>query len=268
MCEFRISQLFYVYCTQQTLGDEHLLCCSGSQTDTTTTHSTSTNEVYDDNESLTSGESCKKMERSGNVEEVIVRNRGDMAQAQDSKSTTTTTAAGGDAVDYTHTSLPLPGYDVTGKKFIRSNTDTAKESRQEGKGKRWKLPSLFLSGKDDESGSGETSQAQAQAQTESVSITNKLTVEKRSVPIFCAVCLSEFTKGDQVCWSSNANCTHVFHENCILQWLTSSGKKRSTSQIFTKNPSDEELLRGEFCPCCRQDFICVEVALLGSEESV
>ncbi len=265
---------FAIYFTQQTLGDEHLLCCSGSQTATATTHSTSTSKAYNDNESLMSEESCKNMERSGDVEEgnddvVFVHNRGDMAQAQDSKSTAA--AAADDAVKYTHISLPLPGCDVTGKSHICS-TETAKESRQEVKGKRWKLPSLFQfqTGKNDGSG---REVSQAQAQTESVSAANKLnrqhqTDEKRSVPIFCAVCLSEFAEGDRVCWSSNADCSHVFHENCILQWLTSSGKKRSMSQFFTRNPSDDELLKNEFCPCCRQEFICVKQALLGSEESV
>eukprot|EP00573_Skeletonema_grethae_P007760 CAMPEP_0201696342 /NCGR_PEP_ID=MMETSP0578-20130828/8041_1 /ASSEMBLY_ACC=CAM_ASM_000663 /TAXON_ID=267565 /ORGANISM="Skeletonema grethea, Strain CCMP 1804" /LENGTH=262 /DNA_ID=CAMNT_0048182325 /DNA_START=261 /DNA_END=1045 /DNA_ORIENTATION=+ len=236
-----------------TLGDEHLLCCSGSQNDTTL--STSTNEVNDDNESVTLDESCTDMERNNDVEEgnndiVLVRHGGDTAQAQDSKVTT----AGDAAVEYTHLSLPLPGCDVTGKYDIGS-TDARNESRQEGKGKRWKLPSLFQSGDGD---GRETSQAQ----TKPVSATNKpksqlQIVEKRSVPIFCAICLSEFEKCDRVCWSSNAECNHVFHEDCILQWLTSSGKKRSMSQIFTRNPTDEELLKNEFCPCCRQEFICV-----------
>ncbi len=240
-----------------------MLCYSGSQTDSTV--SSSTNEVKD--------ESCKDVERNndngiekGDSDVALVQNGEDMAL--DSKSTAA--GVGIAAIEYTHISIPMPGCEITGESSICSIEASQESYRQEGKRKRWKLPSLFQTGKNDGSGSDrETSQAQ----TEPVSVTNEPTsqlqaIEKRSVPIFCAVCLSEFEKCDRVCWSSNANCSHVFHEKCILQWLTSFGKKRSTSQIFTKNPSDEELLRDEFCPCCRQEFICVEVALLRSEESV
>jgi len=257
-----------------TLGDEHLICCSGSQSDITL--STSTSDVND--ESVTSDESCTDMERKNDVEEgnndvVVVHNGGDMAQ--DSKS-----AAAGDAavkytqhiaaasdtanaaVEYTHISLPLPGCDVTGIDIF--NIEAAQESRQEGK--RWKLPFLFQTRDEDDDGT-ETSQIEPGAITNEPN-SQLQSVEMRSVPIFCAICLSEYEKSHRVCWSSNAECSHVFHEDCILQWLISSGKKRSMSQYFTRNPTDEELLKHEFCPCCRQDFICVKPALLGSEDSV
>ncbi len=38
--------------------------------------------------------------------------------------------------------------------------------------------------------------------------------------------------------------------------------------LYKRNPSDEELLKDELCPCCRQDFISVKPASLGSEENV
>jgi len=246
-----------------TLGDEHLLCCSGSQTDSTL--SSSISEINDDSVAL--DQCCTDMERNNDLEEgnkdvVVLRDGADMAQAQDSKQTET--AAGDTAVEYTHISLPLPGCDVAGIDIC--NTEATEESRQE-EGKRWKLSSLFRSGKNGEDEGRETSE------TEPVTITNESNsqlqaTEKRSMPIFCAICLSEYEKGDRVCWSSNAECSHVFHEDCILQWLISSGKNRSIIQYFTSNPTDEDLLKYEFCPCCRQDFICVKPAVLGSEESV
>eukprot|EP00574_Skeletonema_japonicum_P000675 CAMPEP_0201738874 /NCGR_PEP_ID=MMETSP0593-20130828/45481_1 /ASSEMBLY_ACC=CAM_ASM_000672 /TAXON_ID=267983 /ORGANISM="Skeletonema japonicum, Strain CCMP2506" /LENGTH=301 /DNA_ID=CAMNT_0048233105 /DNA_START=96 /DNA_END=1001 /DNA_ORIENTATION=- len=215
-----------------TLGDEHLICCSGSQSDITL--STSTSDVND--ESVTSDESCKDVEGSGDVEE-------------------------GNS-EYTHISIPLPGCEMTGTSIC--TIEARKESRQEGS--RCKLPSLFQTRNDE-------GREKSQTQTEPVTITDKpscqlQTVEKRRVPIFCAICLSEYEKCDRVCWSSNIECSHVFHEDCVLQWLTSSGKKRSMSQHFTEHPTDAELLKNEFCPCCRQDFICVKQALLGSEENV
>mmetsp|Transcript_388 Transcript_388/g.641 ORF Transcript_388/g.641 Transcript_388/m.641 type:complete len:331 (-) Transcript_388:54-1046(-) len=245
-----------------TLGDEHLLCCSGSQTDTTL--STSTSEGND--ESVTSDESCTDMERKNDVEEgnndvELVQDRGDMEQGSES------TAADDAAVEYTHISIPLPGRDVAG-----IYVSTALEKQHIQKGKRWRSSSLFQTRNDE---GRDTSQVEPIA-TNGRSLQNEQRkvdkmVEKRSVPIFCAICLSEYEECDRVCWSSNIECSHVFHEDCVLQWLTSSGKKRSMSQHFTEHPTDAELLKNEFCPCCRQDFIsiCVKPALLGSgDESV
>jgi hypothetical protein len=58
----------------------------------------------------------------------------------------------------------------------------------------------------------------------------------REVPIECSICLCEYTVGSDVVWSSNPQCEHVFHKNCIEQWLM---KQRE----------------GPLCPCCRRDFV-------------
>eukprot|EP00978_Attheya_sp_CCMP212_P045131 scaffold334574_cov49-Attheya_sp.AAC.1 len=58
--------------------------------------------------------------------------------------------------------------------------------------------------------------------------------DKRKVSPACAVCMEEYVCGDEVIWSMNDLCPHVFHEDCILTWL-SKGKKR--------------------CPCCRQFYV-------------
>lgn len=51
----------------------------------------------------------------------------------------------------------------------------------------------------------------------------------------CAICLTEYSEGDEICWSHNAECHHVFHRECIIEWL----------------------LQHEECPCCRHDFLNV-----------
>lgn len=48
----------------------------------------------------------------------------------------------------------------------------------------------------------------------------------------CAICLTQYATGDQIIFSSNPKCQHVFHGDCILSWLV---KRRQ-------------------CPCCRQVF--------------
>ena len=57
----------------------------------------------------------------------------------------------------------------------------------------------------------------------------------RTVSDTCAICLCQYEDGDTIVWSSNIDCQHAFHEDCILTWLT---KK------------DDPL-----CPFCCQNFV-------------
>jgi hypothetical protein len=61
------------------------------------------------------------------------------------------------------------------------------------------------------------------------------TGEDKQVPNCCAICLSDYSVGDTIIWSSNPQCQHAFHDECILEWLI---KKRPASS----------------CPCCREEF--------------
>jgi hypothetical protein len=60
--------------------------------------------------------------------------------------------------------------------------------------------------------------------------------EQRLVSGLCTICLSTYKVGSNVVWSSNADCDHAFHPDCIEKWLM---KQRE----------------GPLCPCCRRDFI-------------
>jgi hypothetical protein len=35
----------------------------------------------------------------------------------------------------------------------------------------------------------------------------------------CEICLDDFSVGDEIAWSHNAACHHVFHQDCLLDWL-------------------------------------------------
>jgi hypothetical protein len=52
----------------------------------------------------------------------------------------------------------------------------------------------------------------------------------------CAICLGPYHDGELVVQACNRDCHHVFHRECIAEWLA---KK------------DE-------CPCCRQSFLTEE----------
>jgi hypothetical protein len=69
----------------------------------------------------------------------------------------------------------------------------------------------------------------------------------RQAPNICSICLCNYEVGSDVVWSSNQACDHVFHEQCIEQWLM---KQRE----------------GPLCPCCRRDFILDPYDLEDDEE--
>lgn len=56
----------------------------------------------------------------------------------------------------------------------------------------------------------------------------------RRVDAKCSICLMDYEEGDTVIWATRKACTHAFHDDCILTWL-SKGKKR--------------------CPYCRHFFV-------------
>mmetsp|Transcript_16361 Transcript_16361/g.33711 ORF Transcript_16361/g.33711 Transcript_16361/m.33711 type:complete len:254 (-) Transcript_16361:79-840(-) len=62
------------------------------------------------------------------------------------------------------------------------------------------------------------------------------TVEK-SVTNMCAICLDEYHEGNTIVWSSNKNCSHAFHRDCLTNYLV----KVKQQETYP-------------CPCCRQNF--------------
>jgi hypothetical protein len=60
----------------------------------------------------------------------------------------------------------------------------------------------------------------------------------RTVPNVCAICLDSYKPDDNVVWSSNIDCSHAFHQDCILDYLVKLKVKDAVP-----------------CPCCRQDFM-------------
>mmetsp|Transcript_9740 Transcript_9740/g.17159 ORF Transcript_9740/g.17159 Transcript_9740/m.17159 type:complete len:394 (+) Transcript_9740:194-1375(+) len=59
------------------------------------------------------------------------------------------------------------------------------------------------------------------------------------VPNCCAICLTGYEVGDTVIWSSNPDCAHAFHQDCVVGWLV---------KMQPETP----------CPCCRQEFTDLE----------
>jgi hypothetical protein len=62
----------------------------------------------------------------------------------------------------------------------------------------------------------------------------------------CPVCLSGYQDGDEVSWSTNTACEHLFHKDCIHAWL----------------------LKHYDCPMCRNAFLPEEEEESGGDEIV
>lgn len=67
----------------------------------------------------------------------------------------------------------------------------------------------------------------------------RLSELKHEVDDFCPICLSNYEVGQNVVWSSNQECVHAFHYDCVVQWM----KKRASGD----------------CPCCRSPFVHKDV---------
>jgi hypothetical protein len=65
----------------------------------------------------------------------------------------------------------------------------------------------------------------------------------RTVPNACAICLEAYKPDETVVWSSNIDCSHAFHQDCIIDyWLV----KLTVGDTVP-------------CPCCRQDFMSLSL---------
>lgn len=72
----------------------------------------------------------------------------------------------------------------------------------------------------------------------------------------CAICHEEYKASEKICRSSNPKCKHVFHEECIVQWLVSSGWRMKERTNLTHEFLATNLLNYDLtCPCCRRSFV-------------
>lgn len=70
----------------------------------------------------------------------------------------------------------------------------------------------------------------------------------------CSICLGLFSEGENVSWSA-IECEHIFHQECILNWLMTKGRQ-SLANNSNDNVLQIRLCRYRMqCPICRQDFI-------------
>lgn len=79
---------------------------------------------------------------------------------------------------------------------------------------------------DDDVEKGEVSHATTLVSVPSPGIVSNNKIGKRNVSVSCAICLCTYEPDDRITWSSNSSCYHVYHEECIVQWLMSLIQKQ------------------------------------------
>jgi hypothetical protein len=153
-------------------------------------------------------------------------------------------------VEYTHIMVPMPGYNFDCVDVYGCDETDKKPSDKDEKKSRIRLFGGKHKMKDVNEDPIVVTEIDAKI---------KVKGEKRSCPIFCAICLAEFEPTERVSWSSNPDCTHVFHADCIVEWLVSLGRTKSKHVRFSEEPNESQLLKYQLeCPCCRQAFILAE----------
>mmetsp|Transcript_17452 Transcript_17452/g.36573 ORF Transcript_17452/g.36573 Transcript_17452/m.36573 type:complete len:331 (+) Transcript_17452:274-1266(+) len=155
----------------------------------------------------------------------------------------------GEGVQYTHVSIPKPGHNFDCIDVFNSPTTFPEdEKKPKEENKRTKLRIFGCKEKEE----AKDSTKEEPNSTKELDEKGK----RRSCTIFCAICLAEYEMGERITWSSNPDCTHAFHEDCVAQWLVSLGRTKSNRQRFGEDLTEAQLLNYELeCPCCRQEFI-------------
>ncbi len=99
------------------------------------------------------------------------------------------------------------------------------------------------------------------------------TSNRRLVSNGCAICLSLFGPEEKITWSSNPECPHIFHSDCVLHWYLTVGRKVQQRRI-RRDPelsSDEVISKiCDFpmdCPCCRRQNFCHDFAIMDAATS-
>jgi len=149
-------------------------------------------------------------------------------------------------MQYTHISVPKPGHNYDCVDMLNSPRTRPEDEKKPKEEKKTKLRIFGSKGKE---GTKDTKE-----EPKTTGLVKKS--ERRSCTIFCAICLAEYEVGERVSWSSNPDCNHVFHEDCVAQWLVALGRTKSKMQRFPEDPTEAQLLNYQLeCPCCRQEFI-------------
>jgi len=75
----------------------------------------------------------------------------------------------------------------------------------------------------------------------------------------CVICFEEFVKDDVIVWAEDPSCSHIYHKECMVQYLACNAhrnsKQRRLSSISTPTLAPIPDLTNNPCPTCRRKII-------------
>jgi hypothetical protein len=97
---------------------------------------------------------------------------------------------------------------------------------------------------------------------------NTVSTRSRQVLNGCTICLTRIVAEEKITWSSNPQCLHVFHHDCVMNWFLAVGRKetRRRQQQQASSEWDQICTFPTLCPCCRQSFILLPTADKASDK--
>ena len=74
----------------------------------------------------------------------------------------------------------------------------------------------------------------------------------------CIICLEEFVTNDVIVWSADPSCSHIYHKQCMVQYLSSNAKNTSKQTRLSSNLIRIPVLDviTNPCPTCRRPKFC------------
>jgi hypothetical protein len=106
----------------------------------------------------------------------------------------------------------------------------------------------------------DTDTTTATTNTNTTTSTTTIAATKTKIHGTCIICFEDFSVGETVVYSDNPDtCNHVFHEDCMVQYLASHSQRTKVGGIDNDN-SNHNINRYTAryahnpCPTCRQPF--------------
>lgn len=85
-------------------------------------------------------------------------------------------------------------------------------------------------------------------------------------PWICAICLTPYEIGDEICWSQNPECNHVFHHGCIEHWLYNHEECPMCRSIYISLGYDEVDAVPDPNQCCSSQVSSAPLVIMSTAE--
>merc|ERR1711865_406310 len=85
----------------------------------------------------------------------------------------------------------------------------------------------------------------------SSSMTNTNRTTNPTISGTCVICFEQFENDDMIVWSEDPTCPHVYHQECMINFLASNAERNLTGRARRTNILD---VTHNPCPTCRKNY--------------